>query len=114
MEIAGLLIHQDTAAGGHRLDVKILVVGYLGDCLGAQVVAPDITGPIAVGDEVDGVAQPSRPVVLAPLPGKLLDTAVGDGENLNRLVLSSSIVSPLLIPLSHPLIDNSLAVGREP
>src|SRR5579883_2946483 len=113
VNVAGLLEDHGVGAGVEGFHVEIGEVGELGELLRFGVVGPDIGDAIAIGDEVDGVADPGGVHVLGVGPwrgGQVEGLEVDDPDGA---VLAAAVVAALLIPGVVHAVGDARAIGRD-
>ena len=101
-------------------DVEIVVMRQLLELFRSEVVGEEVSGEVAIGEEVHGVADPHRIAVVAVLPRQLLDGVVREIHDPHRVRPPAAVVPPKtrLVPIGNErrwdfLIGDALAVGRE-
>ena len=102
VDVSALFVDQDIATRVQMLGVEILVVGELGDLLGAGIIGVEVGCVVPVGEEIDRVAQPDRIGVVAPLPRQLGHGKVGQVHHPDRLSLATAGSSATLHPRGSP------------
>ena len=113
MEIARLLKDHHATAGIDRFDVEVGELGELFQPLRAGLVRPDIVHAIAIGGEIDHVADPDRINVFRIGPRRRLNLLRRQVYDPNGTILSTTIVAALIVPgIVHPVGD-MLAIGGD-
>ena len=119
VDVTSLLVDDavGTSRGGH--DVVVVVMRELLELLRVGLIREDVPRVIAVGEEVDRVADPHRIGIVAVGPRQLLARVVGEVHDANRMRSSAAVMAPVadLGPLDDHLrpeflIGDALAVGR--
>ena len=113
VDVPRLLEHQDAATGLEAAGVEVLEVGELLEFPRVRVVGPHVDRVVAIGEKVDRLVHVDGIVIVAAVPGQLLDRVVGEVEHPDRLVLATAVVAPLGLPALDRLVGELLAVGGE-
>ena len=103
VKVARLLVDHLARAGRGALDRETRVVGAPGDRLGLGVVRVEVELAVAIGEEVDGLADPHRLGVVAAAVrlGDLLVREVGELEHPDPRGRAAPVVLPLAEPLAQ-------------
>ena len=94
----------------HRLNVKVSEPGCLRQFFRSGVIGPDIGHTVAIGDEVDGVADPHRVHVLRVGPGRRNEIVTLEIYDPDGAVLAATIVAAFFVPGIVHAIGNSSSV----
>ena len=115
MEITRLLVDDLAAAGGNVENGKIRVIGQALDGLGLRVVGVEVQLPVAVGTEIDRVADPRGLGVVAARSGlrHLLDRARRDVVDPDSRDGAAAVALPLEELLGKRIVGDAPAVGGE-
>ncbi len=113
MERAELLVDEAAGTGLEGFEVEALVGLDLGDFFGAGVVAEERDGAVAVGEEVDGVADPDGVGVVGVVARDFDQVESLEIHDPDGRGLSADIALPGRLPSGDGLIGERLAVGRE-
>jgi hypothetical protein len=98
VQVAALLEDDQTTARIERLHVEVGELRELLEGLGLRVVRPDVVHAVAIGGEVDHVADPRRVDVLRIGPGGRRQFVAGQVEDPDRPVLPAAIVASFIVP----------------
>ncbi len=97
-----------------RFNVQAVIGDDLRDVFGVGVVGKERDRAVAVGEEVDGVANPQGIEVVGIVPWNLrLETGVGEVGNPDRARLSAPVPLPRLLPLHVGNISQAGAIRRK-
>ncbi len=109
VKITALLVDDDAAARVDPFHVVLIVGGDLRQVLGCRVVRVHVHREVAVGEEVDGVAEPDGLAVAAAVPGQLCHLHRVEVEHADGLRLPAAVVAPLGVPRVDELVGEALA-----
>ena len=96
---------------GGELAVVFREVGDLADLLGLGVEDEEVHGPVAVGEEVDLIADPHREDVLGVAVGDRVDLGGAHAVDPDVVGLAAAVVFPGAEFAEHPVHGQILAVG---
>ena len=113
VQVAGLLEHHRAAAGVERLHVVVDELGPLRQRLGVGVVRPHVGDAVAIGNEIDRVAEPRRIDVLRIGPRRRDQVERLEIDDPDRTVLAAAIVAALLVPRRVHAIGDAAAIRRD-
>ena len=118
-EVDGAELLIDDAAGARLegFEIEAMIGLDLGDGFGGDVVAEEGDGPrpltAAVGEEVDGVADPDGVGVVGVVAGDFDEVEGLEIDDPDGGGLAAVVLLPCLLPFGDGLVGDGLVVGRE-
>ena len=114
MQPAALLVHDDPGARRGRLDVEVGVMRELAQLLRLRVPGEQVHRAVAVGDEIDDVADPHRPGVARVVMRHRLDVLGLEVEHPEERLLPAAVAPPGVLgpEVADGVVDHSTAVRR--
>ncbi len=113
VDASELLVYDTAGAGTCGLKVEALVLDDLLDLFGFRVVAEEGDGAVAIGEEVNLVADPERVRVVGIVARDLGEIERCQVDDPDRLGLAAVVALPRDLPLIEGRVGDQLAVGRD-
>ena len=110
MQVPCLLVDHDAGPGSERLHVEVRVLRELPLHSRAGVERPDVAGPVALGEVVDGAVHPDRVQLALAFPRRGRAVPGSRRYDADRLGLSAPVVAPLGVEVADLLVRHVGAV----
>src|ERR1700730_213352 len=113
MDFTELLKNDSARTGGSRFDIEPVILDHLSYLFGTSVIRKQRYRAIAVGQEIDGIADPHRIKVVGIISRYLsLDTRIREIDDPDGLGLAATVALPGALPLQVRHVGHTHAVRR--
>ena len=113
VDVAALLEDQRAATRAERLHVEVGKARQLRELLGGGRERPHVRHPVAIRQEVHGIAEPHRVDLLGARPRRRDDVVRREVGNPDGLVLAALVIASLFVPRVVHAVGDARAIRRQ-